>query len=250
MRVNVYAEEMSEDIEIIAKEIDGQTFTGLRLYLYLPATENGRQVRGKFMHRDGDDDSSAVTFWGKRDLRVVLRKMLDALDAHYDGDRADEGARETRWERARLELEAWQREVKPASLLELHDLDKFDALFESSDPLVANERVFRNVWWNGAPEFPADTVPLLAWHPMVHLTLPAAYLHEAVGKVMRAYGLREAFLWEDERTRWAWLSLKEPNHRLGDDDDDTDGLYRPTNVVLREVIDEADVHTSEIVSAS
>ena len=35
------------------------------------------------MHRDGDDDSAAVTFWGKRDLRKVLRKMLSALDKHY-----------------------------------------------------------------------------------------------------------------------------------------------------------------------
>lgn len=87
MRVNVYAEEMTDRVEIISKEIDGHRFTGLRLYLELPATEivNGetRQVHGPFMHRPGDDDSSAVTFWGKRDLRVVLRKMLAELDAHY-----------------------------------------------------------------------------------------------------------------------------------------------------------------------
>jgi len=31
----------------------------------------------------GDDDSAAVTFWGKRDLREVLRKALTLLDAHY-----------------------------------------------------------------------------------------------------------------------------------------------------------------------
>lgn len=83
MRVNVYAEEMTERVEIIAKEIDGQQFTGLRIYLELPATVNGQQYQGPFMHRPGDDDSSAVTFWGKRDLRVVLRKALDELDKHY-----------------------------------------------------------------------------------------------------------------------------------------------------------------------
>jgi hypothetical protein len=97
MRVNVYAEEMTERVEIIAKEIDGQKFTGLRLYLELPATETlhtvgnhehveettTRQVRGPFMHRPGDDDSAAVTFWGKRDLRGVLRLMLTKLDEHY-----------------------------------------------------------------------------------------------------------------------------------------------------------------------
>jgi hypothetical protein len=108
MRVNVYAEEMTDRIEIIGKEIDGCTFTGLRFYLELPVTIGGdvahgttthrsdegpaiappvdgssAQVAGPFMHRPGDDDSAAVTFWGKKDLRDVLRKMLDALDEHY-----------------------------------------------------------------------------------------------------------------------------------------------------------------------
>ena len=83
MRVNVYAEEMTDSIEIISKEIDGQSFTGLRIYLHLPATVGGQQYQGPFMHRPGDDDSSAVTFWGKRDLRGVLRKALAELDQHY-----------------------------------------------------------------------------------------------------------------------------------------------------------------------
>ena len=107
MRVNVYAEEMTDRVEIIAKEIDGHRFTGLRLYLELPVTvgahvgthrsvegpalespRGGRaaQVAGPFMHRPGDDDSAAITFWGKRDLRVVLRKMLAKLDEHYAGN--------------------------------------------------------------------------------------------------------------------------------------------------------------------
>ena len=84
MRVNVYAEEMTDRVEIINKVIDGQTFTGLRFYLELPATVGGQQHQGPFMHRPGDDDSAAVTFWGKRDLRKVLRKALAMLDEHYD----------------------------------------------------------------------------------------------------------------------------------------------------------------------
>lgn len=95
MRVNVYAEEMTDRIEIITKEIDGRKFTGLRFYLELPVTQTVpamyhgekdtfQQVRGSFMHRPGDDDSAAVTFWGKRDLRVVLRKALAELDKHYE----------------------------------------------------------------------------------------------------------------------------------------------------------------------
>jgi hypothetical protein len=91
MRVNVYAEEMTDRIEIISKEKDGEIFTGLRIYLELPVTgaiwkgeTEPSQIRGAFMHHPGDDDSSAVTFWGKRDLREVLRKALTLLDAHYD----------------------------------------------------------------------------------------------------------------------------------------------------------------------
>lgn len=109
MRVNVYAEEMTDRIEIIGKEIEGHTFTGLRFYLELPAStfkyamgsqhlkpdkdtpadgfHEVVQVQGPFIHRPGDDDSSAVTFWGKRDLREVLRKALAMLDEHYGAGR-------------------------------------------------------------------------------------------------------------------------------------------------------------------
>ena len=88
MRVNVYAEEMTDRVEIISKEIDGQRFTGLRFYLELPCTvqtgvDGVQNVSGPFIHREGDDDSAAVTFWGKRDLRDVLRKALELLDQHY-----------------------------------------------------------------------------------------------------------------------------------------------------------------------
>lgn len=89
MRVNIYAEEMTERVEIISKVIEGQSFTGLRLYLELPVTvgrdTEGRPINtsGPFMHHPGDDDSAAVTFWGKRDLRAVLRIMLAKLDEHY-----------------------------------------------------------------------------------------------------------------------------------------------------------------------
>lgn len=88
MRVNVYAEEMTDKVEIISKTVDGQQFTGVRFYLELPVTTqmpNGGVTihKGPFMHRPGDDDSSAVTFWGKHDLRDVLRKALAMLDEHY-----------------------------------------------------------------------------------------------------------------------------------------------------------------------
>ena len=87
MRVNVYAEELPEagEVSIISKEIGGTEFTGLRIPLYLPVTlPDGTQADGKFMHHADDDDSSAITIWGKKDLRVILREALAKLDAHYE----------------------------------------------------------------------------------------------------------------------------------------------------------------------
>ena len=91
MRVNIYAEEMTDRVEIVTKVIDGQHFTGLRFYLELPVTTKlpgadgspGECFQGPFVHRHGDDDSSAVTFWGKRDLSNVLERGLALLDEHY-----------------------------------------------------------------------------------------------------------------------------------------------------------------------
>jgi hypothetical protein len=70
-------------IEIIEKQINGITFTGLRIFLQLPVTVGGQQMQGPFIHGPGDDDSAAVTFWGKRDLRPTLQQALAMLDAHY-----------------------------------------------------------------------------------------------------------------------------------------------------------------------
>lgn len=89
MRVNIYAEEMTTRVELVQK---GE-FTGVRFYLALPVSlltpptqEGGQpgvtQISGPFMHRDNDDDSSAVTFWGKRDLEKVLETALLLLREH------------------------------------------------------------------------------------------------------------------------------------------------------------------------
>ncbi len=117
MRINVYAEELNGHVQIISKEVEGQTFTGLRFWLYLPVTVGGRagrhrsmagprvyppingqaaHVAGPFMHRPDDDDSSAVTFWGKRDLRKMLRKALALLVRHYAKRRPTKPRRKAR----------------------------------------------------------------------------------------------------------------------------------------------------------
>jgi hypothetical protein len=97
MRVNIYAEELTDRVELITKVIEGQTYTAVRFYMELPVTvtvpnyaandiaasTKTQNVRGPFMHRPGDDDSAAVTFWGKHDLQRILRKALDKLEEHY-----------------------------------------------------------------------------------------------------------------------------------------------------------------------
>lgn len=87
MRVNVYAEEMTQRVELVRK---GE-FTGVRFYLELPvalstpaATLGGQpgvaHISGPFVHKPGDDESAAVTFWGKRKLKGMLIRALQLLD--------------------------------------------------------------------------------------------------------------------------------------------------------------------------
>jgi hypothetical protein len=77
---------MTGRVEIVRK---GQ-FTGVRFWLELPVTvlRQGQteQVQGKFLHGPGDDDTAAVTFWGKAQLKVVLKKALDLLER--DGEKS------------------------------------------------------------------------------------------------------------------------------------------------------------------
>lgn len=88
MRVNIYAEEMTDRVEIVTKTIDGVEFEALRFYLYLPVTKqvgnDTVQVQGPFIHREEDDDSAAVTFWSRGQLRSILAKAIDLLDAHHN----------------------------------------------------------------------------------------------------------------------------------------------------------------------
>lgn len=83
MRVNIYAEEITQRIELVEKN----GFIGIRFYLELPVTQHmddGRgftQHQGPFMHHPGDDDSSAVTFWGKADSILNFERAAEILKA-------------------------------------------------------------------------------------------------------------------------------------------------------------------------
>ncbi len=91
MRDNVYAEEITGQVEVVTKLIDGREFVGVRFWLHLPVTLPGEpdpqgrlpNVQGPFLHRVDDNDSSAVTFWGKKDLRATLAHAIAVIDEHY-----------------------------------------------------------------------------------------------------------------------------------------------------------------------
>lgn len=91
MRVNIYAEEMTTDTELVTKtvtddEFGTRTFFGLRVYLHSPDVLH---------HSAEDDDRSAVTFWvpwtraDGHDFRLV-RDVLEGL-----GERLSEAIAQT-----------------------------------------------------------------------------------------------------------------------------------------------------------
>lgn len=55
MRINVYSQELTKEIELVSKTADtGITYYGIRLYLASPDILH---------HTAEDDDRSAITFW-------------------------------------------------------------------------------------------------------------------------------------------------------------------------------------------
>lgn len=86
MRINVYAEELTTEVEVIRKAPENhpaEEFRGIRMYLRSPNE----------LHADPDDDDrSAITIWvpwtragGHRPdvVSSLLRDMADQLDAAY-----------------------------------------------------------------------------------------------------------------------------------------------------------------------
>lgn len=87
MRINVYAEEITNETELVTKTVvpNGQTepvtFYGIRFYLASP---------DELHHTDDDDDRSAITLWAKwtaKDgtntvpLYVLVNELRLKLDA-------------------------------------------------------------------------------------------------------------------------------------------------------------------------
>ena len=124
-------------------------------------------------------------------------------------------------ERERVaDLARWVATKKPAHLLELKVGDAFDALFDETE---GSDRNVRSCWWNEAPAFPADLVPLLVWHPMIHSSLGAGTLHGLIEEALFGFDVEEAFYWKCEATRWVFLTLRCPG---GDDYVPVDWRFR------------------------
>lgn len=67
MRINVYAEELTDEVQLISKTVTdddfgARTFYGIRVYLKSPS---------ELHHSDEDDDRSAITFWGNTDQHLA-----------------------------------------------------------------------------------------------------------------------------------------------------------------------------------
>lgn len=76
MRVNVYHEELTEEVEVVSvTPRPGRTYVGLRFVL---ASANALH------HTPADDDRSAVTLWvgSVGEGRALLARALHALDSH------------------------------------------------------------------------------------------------------------------------------------------------------------------------
>lgn len=81
MRINVYAEELTDETELMTKiaNVNGReiTFYGVRVYLASP---------GELHSHPGDDDRSAITFWvpwtveGGHDFVKVRKALYDMAD--------------------------------------------------------------------------------------------------------------------------------------------------------------------------
>jgi hypothetical protein len=88
MRINVYSQELTKEVELIGKTADtGVRYYGARMYLASPDILH---------HTADDDDRSAITFWlpnarsfTKSDLAAVFRRMADLIESAPDVPRND-----------------------------------------------------------------------------------------------------------------------------------------------------------------
>jgi hypothetical protein len=73
MRLNVYSQELTREVELVSKTADtGITYYGVRMYLASPDILH---------HTPEDDDRSAITFWIPNN-KTFSKEALEAVFAH------------------------------------------------------------------------------------------------------------------------------------------------------------------------
>lgn len=87
MRINVYAEELTDETTVVEKTADtGRTFFGARIFMDSPDSLH---------HSEEDDDRTAITFWipwSKKSghdgpwLAGVLRDLADKVEGVAGGE--------------------------------------------------------------------------------------------------------------------------------------------------------------------
>ena len=78
MRVNIYKEEITNRVELVTAQANGQRYCGVRFYL-----ESSEKM---YPPLHADDDTSAVTFWTgeSQDFLIkVLKKAIETLENPY-----------------------------------------------------------------------------------------------------------------------------------------------------------------------
>ena len=88
MRVNIYDEEQTGRLEVVEATVRGEPFIGLRFYLELPVTTPHGDIQGPFTPNPVAEDTAAVTFWKREDMRPMLRHALSLLDQYHGENEA------------------------------------------------------------------------------------------------------------------------------------------------------------------
>lgn len=81
MRINVYEEELTDDIQVVGTQASntGITYYGVRVYLKSPLDLH---------HSKDDDDRSAVTFWvgsfeNARQMAIAIQHSLEHIGVKH-----------------------------------------------------------------------------------------------------------------------------------------------------------------------
>jgi hypothetical protein len=85
MRINVYSQELTDEVKVIEKESNtGLVYTAVQLILH---------SSDKLLHPPADDDRSAVTFWlpKSREGRIAFANALQQAAMHVLSARPETG---------------------------------------------------------------------------------------------------------------------------------------------------------------